>query len=86
MFDKSFVKLRDVVLSYDLPSKFTSKLRMTRMQISLVGRNLLLWTPRENTFVDPELTTFGNEIAADYGDYGATPSTRSLTASLRITF
>jgi hypothetical protein len=46
----------------------------------------LLWTARENIFVDPELTTFGTEIAADFGEYGATPSTRSYTLSLRLTF
>jgi TonB-linked SusC/RagA family outer membrane protein len=86
MIDKSFVKLRDVVLSYNLPKKLISRLKMSNAEISLIGRNLLLWTPKDNIFVDPEMTTFGNEIAADYGEFGATPSTRSFTASLRITF
>jgi hypothetical protein len=86
MFDKSFIKLRDVVLSYNLPKNLTSRLRMANAQLSVIGRNLLLWTPKDNTFVDPEMTTFGNEIEADYGEYGATPTTRSFTGSLRITF
>jgi len=86
MFDKSFVKLRDVVLSYNLPKKLISKISISNAVISLSGRNLLLWTPSDNTFVDPELTTFGNDLAADYGEYGATPSTRTFTASLKITF
>jgi TonB-linked SusC/RagA family outer membrane protein len=86
MFDKSFVKLRDVVLSYTLPKSFTTRLSISNVQLSVIGRNLLLWTPSDNIFVDPELTTFGNEIEADYGEYGATPSTRSFSASLRITF
>ncbi|HEX2976503.1 MAG TPA: SusC/RagA family TonB-linked outer membrane protein, partial [Bacteroidales bacterium] len=86
VFDKSFIKLRDVVLSYTLPKKLISGIRLTNAEISLIGRNLLLWTPRENIFVDPELTTFGTEIAADFGEYGATPSTRSYTLSLRLTF
>jgi TonB-linked SusC/RagA family outer membrane protein len=86
MFDKSFIKLRDVVLSYSLPVKLISRISLSNAEISIIGRNLLLWTPGDNTFVDPELTTFGNDIAADYGEYGATPATRAFTASLKITF
>ncbi len=86
MFDKSFIKLRDLILSYSIPKKLTSRIRVTKADISLIGRNLLLWTPSDNTFVDPEVTTFGNDLAADFGEYGATPATRSFTASLRITF
>jgi TonB-linked SusC/RagA family outer membrane protein len=86
MFDKSFIKLRNVILTYNLPRKITSKIGSSNIEISLIGRNLLLWTPDDNTYVDPEITTFGNELAADYGEYGATPTTRSFTASLKITF
>jgi hypothetical protein len=86
MFDKSFVKVRDVILSYRLPRNLISSLHMSNVELSIIGRNLLLWTPKDNTFVDPELSTFGNDIAADYGEYGATPTTRSFSGSLRITF
>jgi TonB-linked SusC/RagA family outer membrane protein len=86
LIDRSFIKLREVVLGYKLPSKFTKKLRMEMLEISVAGRNLLLFTPRSQTYIDPESTTFGNDLLADFGEYGAQPSTRSLTLNLRIAF
>jgi hypothetical protein len=50
------------------------------------SRNLLLFTPSDNHFIDPELTTFGNDLNADYGEFSAAPTTRSFGASLRFTF
>jgi len=56
------------------------------MEVALVGNNLLLWTPNSNLFVDPEMTTFGNDMSGDFGDYGGTPSTRSLGFNIKLTF
>lgn len=82
---KSFVKLREVVLSYQLPQTLISRTPLTRVEISLIGRNLLLWVPEENIFVDPESTTFGNDIESEFGEFGAGPTTRSYGVNLRIT-
>ena len=86
LIPKSFVKLREVNLSYSIPKKLLSKTFISNIEISLVGRNLLLWTPKSNTFVDPESTTFGNDLAADYGEYSSTPSTRSYGFSVKLGF
>jgi TonB-linked SusC/RagA family outer membrane protein len=88
LIDKSFVKLREVSLSYNLPAKLISGTPFSGVDVSVIGRNLLLWTPASNTFVDPESTTFGDEkgLGADYGEYGATPTTRSLGFSVRLSF
>ncbi|MDP4184693.1 MAG: SusC/RagA family TonB-linked outer membrane protein [Bacteroidota bacterium] len=88
LIDRSFVKLREVTLTYQLPKKLTQKAFINRAEISFIGRNLLLWTPKSNTFVDPESTTFGDEngLEADYGEYGATPTVRSYGFSLKLSF
>ncbi|MDP4206855.1 MAG: SusC/RagA family TonB-linked outer membrane protein, partial [Bacteroidota bacterium] len=88
LIDRSFVKLREVTLTYQLPKKLTQKAFINRAEISFIGRNLLLWTPKSNTFVDPESTTFGDEngLQADYGEYGATPTVRSYGFSLKLSF
>lgn len=88
LVDKSFVKLRDLSLSYHLPSKLLSNTFIKGAEFAVIGRNLLLWTPKSNTFVDPESTTFGDEngLQADYGEYGATPTTRSYGFSVRLSF
>lgn len=86
LIDKTFFKLREVSISYSLPKSLLSKTFINSVDIALVGNNLLLWTPNSNQFVDPEMTTFGNDMAADFGDYGATPSTRSLGFNVKLGF
>ena len=86
LVDKTFFKLREVTLSYSLPKTLLAKTFINSAQVALVGTNLLLWTPDSNQFVDPEMTTFGNDMAADFGDYGATPSTRSIGFNVKIGF
>lgn len=86
--DKSFVKLREVSLSYRIPKKLLNNTFIQDADVSLIGRNLFLWTPASNNFIDPEATTFAdsNGLEADYGEYGAIPSTRSYGFSVRLTF
>jgi TonB-linked SusC/RagA family outer membrane protein len=86
LIDKSYVKLREVVFAYSLPSRWMNKLPIERANISVIGKNLWLSTPQDQTYIDPEITTFGNDLAADFGEYGATPSVKSYTVSLRLTF
>ena len=85
VIDKSFVKLRELALTYNLPSKTMEKMPFEGMSISLIGRNLILWTPVDNQYIDPEVTTFGNGIGAEYGEFSASPTTRSYGFALRFT-
>ena len=86
VIDKSFIKLREVVLSYKLPDKFTEKLLMDSLTVSLIGRNLFIWTPESNQYIDPEVSTFGTDLQGQFGEFSANPSTRTMGFSLRATF
>ena len=88
LVDKSFVKLRELSISYKLPHKLLEKTVFSGAELSIVGRNLFIWTPKSNNFVDPESTTFGdtNGLQADFGEYGAAPTTRSYGFNIRLTF
>ncbi len=86
LIDKSFAKLREVTLSYSMPGKWFATSPIGGIEISISGRNLYVWTPEEQTFIDPEATTFGNDLTADFGEYSATPSARTITGSLRLKF
>jgi outer membrane receptor protein involved in Fe transport len=86
LIDKTFFKLREVSIAYSLPKDLLKGTFINKVDIALVGNNLFLWTPDSNLFVDPELTTFGNDLEADYGDYGATPSTRSIGFNVKLSF
>jgi TonB-linked SusC/RagA family outer membrane protein len=84
---RDYLKLRDVSLSYRLPSKLLTPLKYVEgVDIILSGRNLLLWTPVDNNFIDPESTSFGNDLVSELGEFRTGPTVRSFTASLRVNF
>lgn len=84
IYDASFLKLREVRLGYSLPKGLTKRIGAQKVSISLVGRNLLLWT--ENPHFDPEVFSFnGNTIVPGVEDM-ATPSSRSYGVNLNVTF
>lgn len=86
MIDRSFVKLRELSLSYSIPSKAIAKTPFTNISFTLTGRNLFIWTPVENQYVDPETTSFGTGIEADYGEFTTAPSIRSFGVGLKLGF
>ena len=86
LISRSFVKLRDVVLTWNVPAKWIDKTFLTGASVSLFGRNLLMWTPSDNTFVDPESTSWGNDLSGQFGEYGANPSTRTYGFNIKLSF
>lgn len=85
IIDASYTKLREVALSYTLPSSLITKTPFGSVTVGINGRNLLLWTPKENTYVDPEISNFGNGNAQGF-DFSGSPSLRSFGGNLRVTF
>jgi len=57
-----------------------------KASIVLSGRNLLLFTPAENNFIDPESSSYGNDIFSEFGEFRTGPTVRSFTAAIRINF
>lgn len=86
MLDKTYLKLRELTLSYAIPAKLMTKLPFRALELSIVGRNLLMWTPSGNNFVDPEATNYGNDLLSDLGEFSAGPTSRFLGGNIKITF
>jgi TonB-linked SusC/RagA family outer membrane protein len=86
VLDKTFLKLRELTLSYAIPRRVLSKTPIKALEFSLVGRNLLMWTPATNNFVDPEATNFGNDLLSDFGEFSAGPSSRFFGGNVKISF
>lgn len=80
-----FFKLREVSLTYDLPRTLTDKSPFGRAQIGISGRNLLLFTPESNEFVDPEANIFGTSNSQGR-EFNTIPSTRSYGVNLTVSF
>jgi TonB-linked SusC/RagA family outer membrane protein len=86
VIDRSYIKLRNVSLAYQLPKKLCEKLRVSSLRLSASASNILLWTPKENQYIDPEITTFGNNIGAKFGEFATTPPYQSYMFGLQLSF
>jgi TonB-linked SusC/RagA family outer membrane protein len=83
VFDKTLLRLRELVISYDMPKRWFASTFISSVSIFANGRNLALWTDYPN--FDPESSTAeGNGIGAF--EYVALPNTRSFGGGLKITF
>lgn len=54
MFDADYIKLREVSLSYSLPSKLIERTGLDNISVSVYSRNIMLWTKDSAFGVDPE--------------------------------
>ncbi len=86
VIDKTFIRLRDISLTYNIPSKLLNNSGIVAASFSVYGKNLALWTPNDNSYVDPELSTFGTGLLSEQGEFGSNPSQRSYGATLKLTF
>jgi len=86
IIDRSYLKLRNVSLSYNVPTSLCKKLKLGSVRASLNVENILLWTPVENQYIDPEMTSFGNDVSAKFGEFGVTPPYQTYVLGLSITF
>jgi hypothetical protein len=84
--DRSFMKLRDITLSYSLPQSIASKIKATKLIVSVYGSNFLLWTPKSNTYLDPEASNLGNDLVSQFGEFRTAPTQHILGVSLKASF
>ncbi|MFI5156605.1 MAG: SusC/RagA family TonB-linked outer membrane protein, partial [Chitinophagales bacterium] len=70
LIDKSFLKLRDVTLTYSIPKAWAAKIKANNLSLTAYGRNIFLWTPKSNSYVDPEVSNLGNDLVSEFGEYG----------------
>jgi hypothetical protein len=83
MYDSSFVKLRELSLGWNLPSKWLSKTPLKSVRVSAVGRDLFYLF--KNAPVNPE-SAISREDYAQAFEFGSTPPTRTFGFSLNIKF
>ena len=85
IFDASYVKLREVRLSYQIPAKvFQTSVKFIKgAEIGLEGRNL--WIIKDNVpHIDPEANFFGTESVAEGVEFNSIPSTRTIGFNIRL--
>ncbi len=83
VYDASFVKLREISLSYELPRSVMENLPLERIRLSIVGRNLAILSSNLDG-LDPEASY--NSGNAQGLESGAIPSTRSIGFNVNLVF
>jgi hypothetical protein len=82
--DGSWTRLREVTLAYTINGNWVKeKLKMSSLELSFTGRNLLLWTAFEGN--DPDTNLEGVSVARGI-DYFNNPGTKSYVFTLDINF
>jgi len=83
VYDASFIKLREVSLSYNIPTALLSKLLVKGATISFVGSNL--WIIHKNLpYADPEAGLSAGNIQGY--SVGSLPGTRDFGFNLKFNF
>ena len=82
--DGSYLRVKDVSLSYNVPFKLISRLGLTKLQPYVSATNLLTFTNYKGR--DPEVNQYGNSGAVQGLDWGTYPSSRSFVLGLKVEF
>lgn len=86
VFDASYVKLREVALSYNLPQSWLARIPVENASVTVQGRNLLLLYSNV-PHIDPETNLFGAGANIGQGvEFNNLPNTTTYGATLNLTF
>ena len=81
--DASYLRLKSVTLSYDLPNRLRKNLGLSAAQIYVSGQNLFTWTKYSG--LDPEVSTFRSTLTPGF-DYSAYPRARVVSVGVKLGF
>jgi TonB-linked SusC/RagA family outer membrane protein len=80
IISKTFTKLREITLTYQLPASILGRSFIQKAELSLVGRNLALFFPKKYKDVDPDQFTQSSSTDLQ------TPTTRRFGFNINLTF
>ncbi|MDE3144145.1 MAG: TonB-dependent receptor [Bacteroidota bacterium] len=91
----SYLRVKSVTLSYNIPQSAISKLKISRCSVYVTAENLLTFTKYSG--FDPEVSAFSNaspnqtnsntdKNTAPGVDYGTYPQSRDIIVGLKLTF
>lgn len=83
VYDASFVKLRQIVLGYNLPSKLLGRTGIRSLNVSLVARNVAVLR-KHTPNIDPE-TNYSNGVAQGL-ELAGVPPFRSFGLNINVKF
>ena len=82
--DGSFLRLKNVVLGYTIPNKWTKKAYISRLRVYASAQNLFCISGYSG--YDPEVSTASSNPMTPGLDWGAYPKSRIFTFGLEVQF
>jgi TonB-linked SusC/RagA family outer membrane protein len=84
IYDASYIKLREVNITYSLPSKLAASMKLVDMKFSIIGSNL--WIIDKNLpYADPESGLSSGNLSSGYSA-GSLPTTRNIGFNVTLKF
>ena len=81
--DASYLRLKNVSLGYNLPSRITSRLLLERLRIYCTATNF--WTYTKYTGSDPEVSTLDGSVSAQGIDFFTLPQVKTIAVGITAT-
>jgi outer membrane receptor protein involved in Fe transport len=78
----SYIALRDISVTYTLPSNISDRLGLGYLKVGFSGRNL--WLKTDYTGLSPEVSQFGNEAVGGSVDTNPFPLSKSMYLTLSV--
>ena len=86
LINRSFVKLRNITLAWQLPKAWISKIYLTDVKLSVFCNNVFTWTHKGNRYIDPETSSYGNDLRGMFGELYSNPACRTYGFNVGIKF
>ena len=88
LMDRSFAKLRNVSLTWDLPKKWVNALWLSGISLTAYCNNAFTWTASDNRYIDPETSSYsGNgDLRAQFGELYSNPACRIWGFGVNVKF
>ena len=88
LIDRSFAKLRNISLTWDLPKKWMQKIKFEGMSLTAYVNNVATFTAKDNYYIDPESTSYAGDgdLAAQFGELYSNPTSRQYGINVNIKF
>jgi TonB-dependent starch-binding outer membrane protein SusC len=84
VFSGNFIKVRNVSLSYNLPSEIVQKVKISNARVYISGQNLGIFTKYPGP--DPEVASNGNSTSGQGVDRNTVANARTITVGLNVGF
>lgn len=82
--DGSYLRVKDISLSYNVTGDFLRKIGVTRLQPYFTASNLITWTSYSG--MDPEVNQWGNSGSVQGIDWGTYPHSKSFVFGVNVEF